>query len=75
VPGSDGGWITVRDAVKRPLPKDAPKPGKFLNPGDARPEAAGALPPPAILSKGATAPKAKADKKGAKPAKPAGGKK
>ena len=29
VPGSKGGWITVRDAVKKPLPKDAPKPGKF----------------------------------------------
>ena len=29
MPGAKGGWITVRDAVKRPLPKDAPKPGKF----------------------------------------------
>jgi large subunit ribosomal protein L3 len=29
VPGAKGGWIRVRDAVKRPLPKDAPKPGKF----------------------------------------------
>jgi large subunit ribosomal protein L3 len=29
VPGSKGGWITVRDAIKKPLPKDAPKPGKF----------------------------------------------
>jgi large subunit ribosomal protein L3 len=29
VPGSKGGWIMVRDAVKKPLPKDAPKPGKF----------------------------------------------
>jgi large subunit ribosomal protein L3 len=29
VPGSKGGWITVRDAVKKALPKDAPKPGKF----------------------------------------------
>jgi large subunit ribosomal protein L3 len=29
VPGSKGGWITVRDAVKKTLPKDAPKPGKF----------------------------------------------
>src|SRR6185295_12648929 len=29
VPGSKGGWIAVRDAVKKPLPKDAPKPGKF----------------------------------------------
>src|ERR1700728_1906545 len=29
VPGSKGGWIAVRDAIKKPLPKDAPKPGKF----------------------------------------------
>ena len=29
VPGHNGGWITVRDAVKKALPKDAPKPGKF----------------------------------------------
>src|SRR5262244_4675723 len=29
VPGNNGGWITVRDAVKKPLPKDLPKPGKF----------------------------------------------
>ena len=29
VPGSKGGWVLVRDAVKRPLPADAPKPGAF----------------------------------------------
>lgn len=29
VPGSKGGWIMVRDAVKKALPKEAPKPGKF----------------------------------------------
>jgi len=27
VPGTKGGWVLVRDAVKRPLHKDAPKPG------------------------------------------------
>ncbi len=32
VPGVKGGWITVRDAVKKALPKDAPKPGKFRGP-------------------------------------------
>jgi large subunit ribosomal protein L3 len=32
VPGSKGGWITVRDAVKKALPKDAPQPGKFRLP-------------------------------------------
>jgi large subunit ribosomal protein L3 len=29
VPGAKGGWIMVRDAVKRVLPKEAPQPGKF----------------------------------------------
>jgi large subunit ribosomal protein L3 len=29
IPGAKGGWIRVRDAVKKKLPKDAPKPGKF----------------------------------------------
>ena len=29
VPGVAGGWITVRDAVKKALPKDVPQPGKF----------------------------------------------
>jgi large subunit ribosomal protein L3 len=32
VPGAKGGWITVRDAVKKSLPKEAPKPGKFRAP-------------------------------------------
>src|SRR6476620_11673920 len=35
VPGSKGGWISVRDAVKKPLPKEAPKPGKFKVVGGA----------------------------------------
>jgi large subunit ribosomal protein L3 len=34
VPGIAGGWISVRDAVKRALPKDAPVPGKFRAPGN-----------------------------------------
>ncbi len=29
VPGSQGGWVSVRDAVKRALPASAPKPGAF----------------------------------------------
>ncbi|EJW12260.1 LSU ribosomal protein L3p (L3e) [Rhodovulum sp. PH10] len=32
VPGAKGGWITVRDAVKKSLPKDVPMPGKFRLP-------------------------------------------
>ena len=35
VPGAKGGWITLRDAVKKQLPKEAPKPGKFRLPDAA----------------------------------------
>jgi len=35
VPGHAGGWIYVRDAVKRALPKEAPQPGKFRLAEDA----------------------------------------
>jgi large subunit ribosomal protein L3 len=47
VPGSKGGWITVRDAVKKKLPKDVPQPGKFRLAGNAAAgEAASAEAPP-----------------------------
>src|ERR1700754_652500 len=39
VPGHKGGWISVRDAVKKPLPKEAPKPGKFKVAGEQAAEA------------------------------------
>jgi large subunit ribosomal protein L3 len=44
VPGAKGGWITVRDAVKKALPQDVPKPGKFRLPSGetAAPPAEGA---------------------------------
>jgi large subunit ribosomal protein L3 len=32
VPGHKGGWIMLRDAVKKALPKDLPTPGKFRLP-------------------------------------------
>jgi large subunit ribosomal protein L3 len=35
VPGVNGGWITVRDAVKKAPPKDLPKPGKFRQTSEA----------------------------------------
>jgi large subunit ribosomal protein L3 len=35
VPGVAGGWIYVRDAVKRKLPNDVPMPGKFRAANDA----------------------------------------
>jgi large subunit ribosomal protein L3 len=41
VPGAKGGWITVRDAVKKAAQKDLPKPGKFrlADSGETKPEA------------------------------------
>jgi large subunit ribosomal protein L3 len=44
VPGAKGGWILVRDAVKKKLPDGAPKPGAFRLPdaqGAGAPAAAG----------------------------------
>ena len=35
VPGSKGGWIIVRDAVKRAAPKELPLPGAFRAPTKA----------------------------------------
>jgi large subunit ribosomal protein L3 len=51
VPGAKGGWITVRDAVKKSLPKEAPKPGAFrVAAGEAA--AATATPAPAAEASG-----------------------
>jgi large subunit ribosomal protein L3 len=36
VPGSQGGWVTVRDSVKRKLPDGAPKPGAFKAAAEAQ---------------------------------------
>ena len=33
VPGTKGNWVLVRDAVKRALPENAPKPGSFRKAG------------------------------------------
>jgi len=44
VPGVRGGWITVRDAVKKVAPKDLPKPGKFKAPAAAETPAAAEAP-------------------------------
>jgi large subunit ribosomal protein L3 len=47
VPGAKGGWILVRDAVKRALPKEAPMPGKFRKREGAVTPAAAATEAPA----------------------------
>jgi large subunit ribosomal protein L3 len=39
VPGHKGGWIRLRDAVKKKLPADLPKPGKFRLPDSEAPAA------------------------------------
>jgi len=43
VPGNRGGWVLVRDAVKRKLPDEALKPGAIRK-SEAAPEPAGAAP-------------------------------
>lgn len=40
VPGSKGGWVIVRDAVKKSAPADLPKPGAFKARGEAKKEGA-----------------------------------
>src|SRR5215204_3302087 len=40
VPGAKGGWITLRDAIKKALPADVPKPGRFKLPESAGADAA-----------------------------------
>ncbi|GAC1561874.1 MAG: 50S ribosomal protein L3 [Beijerinckiaceae bacterium] len=47
VPGHAGGWIYVRDAVKRALPKEAPQPGKFRVSGNGAADAAALAEAPA----------------------------
>src|SRR5215831_15354673 len=48
VPGARGGWITVRDAVKKALPKDVPQPGRFrIAGGAAEGDQSGVEPSPA----------------------------
>src|SRR5215207_7244012 len=42
VPGVAGGWISVRDAVKRKLPAEVPMPGKFREAANGNAEAAAA---------------------------------
>jgi len=39
IPGSDGSWVEVRDAVKKALPDDAPAAGSFRAPEKAAPKA------------------------------------
>src|SRR5665213_49178 len=40
VPGSEGGWVLIKDAIKRKMPSDLPFPAALRGAGDAEPEAA-----------------------------------
>jgi large subunit ribosomal protein L3 len=55
VPGAKNGWVTVRDAVKKKMPNDLPKPGKFREPAaeSAAPAAKAAEAAPAPAQEGA----------------------
>ena len=53
VPGAKGGWITVRDAVKKAPPKDLPKPGKFREAAAAAQAAAAPQAPADVPVEGA----------------------
>jgi large subunit ribosomal protein L3 len=53
VPGAKGGWILVRDAVKRALPEGVPTPGSFRKREESGAAPAPAAPAPAAEEKGA----------------------
>jgi large subunit ribosomal protein L3 len=40
VPGSEGSWVKIRDAIKKAAPKDAPRPGAFRKAGQTEEAAA-----------------------------------
>ena len=49
VPGNKGGWISLRDAVKKKLPEGVPKPGKFRLPRGRRPPRSAEAKPRKVL--------------------------
>jgi large subunit ribosomal protein L3 len=38
VPGAKGGWVTISDAVKKPVNKDAPLPASLKNEAKGEPQ-------------------------------------
>ena len=47
VPGTEGSWVKIRDAIKKAAPKDAPRPGAFRKAGEAAAPAEAAAEAPA----------------------------
>ena len=74
VPGAKSGWVTVRDAVKKKLPKEAPKPGKFkvADTGQGKTEAKAETKAEAKEPKVGTTPETTAEAKPAAQAAPKG---
>jgi large subunit ribosomal protein L3 len=60
VPGSEGSFVKIRDAVKSALPADAPKPGAFRKAGEAAPAQAAAEEPAVTEAPAEEAPAAEA---------------
>ena len=58
VPGSEGSYVKIRDAVKAALPADAPKPGAFRKAGDAAQQDAAQAEEPAVTEAAPEAPAA-----------------
>jgi large subunit ribosomal protein L3 len=56
VPGTEGTYVKIRDAIKKALPAEAPKPGAFRKAGQAAPAAAAEA--PAVEEAPAQAPEA-----------------
>lgn len=58
IPGSDGGWVLIRDAVKKPLADGAPVPGAVVKPASVAEPEAPAAPEPAPEAEAAPEPEA-----------------
>jgi large subunit ribosomal protein L3 len=58
VPGTEGSYVKIRDAVKAALPADAPKPGAFRKAGGAAQQEAAAADQPAATEAAPEAPAA-----------------
>jgi large subunit ribosomal protein L3 len=56
VPGAEGSYVRIRDAVKAALPKDAPMPGAFRKSGEAKTAAAEEAPEPPVEDQAVVAP-------------------
>jgi len=61
VPGSKGGWVTIRDAVKRSAPDGIPMPGSFVAVGGDAPQPEAEEAPAEVVQSESDAPEATGD--------------